>query len=139
LEENKAIPHRIFNEVYNQKKVRLIDDLYHKEFKSTTPPDVINGIDDHKKFVSMILNAFPDIEFKIEDQIAEGDKVVTRFTFTGTHKGEFMGAAPSNKQVSGTGITIHRIADGKAIESWDNFDALGIMQQIGAISLPGKK
>ena len=121
LEENKAIPRRILMEVYNQKRVDLIDEIYHKKFRTYAPPDIIKGTDGLKKFVSMIHNAFPDAQFTIEDQIAEGDKVVTRFTLSGTHKGEFMGATPSGKKITTNGITIHRIANGKAIESWDNF------------------
>jgi steroid delta-isomerase-like uncharacterized protein len=69
----------------------------------------------------------------IEDQVAEGDKVVTRWTATGTHKGELMGIPPSGKKVRVTGIAIDRLEDGKIVESWSSFDQLGMLQQIGAI------
>ena len=73
----------------------------------------------------------------IEDLFAEGDKVVLRFTFHGTHQGEFMGVAPTGKQVTMPGIDIFRIADGKIVELWGQEDVLGMMQQIGAIPGPG--
>ena len=81
--------------------------------------------------------AFPDTHLTIEDQIAEGDKVVTRWTATGTNQGTLMGIPPSGKRVTITGISITRIANGKAVEDWVNFDTLGMLQQIGAIPTPG--
>ena len=91
-EENKAIVRRIFEEVWNQGKLDVIDDIYAADFVDHMPgsPD-IHGPEGFKQFVNMYRTAFPDIKFTIEDQIAEGDKVVNRFTFTGTHKGELMG------------------------------------------------
>ena len=73
----------------------------------------------------------------IEDQIAEDDKVVTRWTMRDTHEGEFRGIAPTGKQISITGIGIFRFSDGKVVESWDNFDQLGMMQQLGDVPPPG--
>ncbi len=77
--------------------------------------------------------AFPDIKFNIECQFGEGEYIVTRFSAEGTNKGEFQGSTPSNKKVKITGNSIHRVKDGKIIEEWTEFDALGLMQQIGAI------
>ena len=80
--------------------------------------------------------AFPDMHVTIEDQIAEGDKVASRLTVSGTHKGDFMGMAPTGKQMMITGIDIVHIKDGKAVERWGNLDDLGLMQQLGAIPPP---
>jgi predicted ester cyclase len=77
--------------------------------------------------------AFSDISITVEDQIAEGDKVVSRWTIRGTHKGEYMGIAPTGKQVTITGISIYRIEKGKIVEDWANSDMLGMLQQLGAI------
>ena len=86
----------------------------------------------------MYRSAFPDMQLTIEDQIAEGDKVVTRWTARGTHQGELMGIPPTGKQATVTGITVGRVANGKFVESWSNFDALGMMQQLGVVPVPGQ-
>jgi len=78
-------------------------------------------------------NAFPDAQWAIEDIIGEGDKVVVRLTFSGTHRGEFMGVAPTNKRVTTTAIFIQRIVSGKLVEEWSNADLLGFFQQLGVI------
>ncbi len=139
IEENKSIPHRYYDEVYNQKNLDVIDEIYNKNVISHISSQEIKGTDGIKEFVSKNLNGFPDIHFSIEDQIAKGDMVVTRWTFTGTHKGEFKGIAPTGKSVTATGITMGKIAKGKIIESWISWDSLGMMQQIGAVSLSGQK
>jgi predicted ester cyclase len=83
------------------------------------------------------LEAFPDIEIVIDDQLAEGDRVANRWRNLGTHTGVFMGIAPTGKRVSFTGISIDRIAGGKVVESWMNWDELGLLRQLGATTLPG--
>ncbi len=84
----------------------------------------------------MYLSAFPDMRVTVEDVIAEADKVVTRWTIRGTHRGELMGIAPTDEQVEIEGITIQRIEGGKIAEEWERYDNLGTMQQIGAIPSP---
>jgi steroid delta-isomerase-like uncharacterized protein len=96
----------------------------------------IVGIEGLAQFASRFRSAHPDLRIKLEDDIAEGDKVVTRWTASGTHQGELMGIAPTGSQVTVIGITIHRIEDGKIVEEWSNWDALGLMQQIGAHPSP---
>jgi predicted ester cyclase len=81
----------------------------------------------------MYLIAFPDAQITIEDQLAEGDTVATRWTGRGAHQGELMGVPPSGKRVEVARVTISRIEGGKIVEEWDNYDALGMMQGIGAI------
>jgi steroid delta-isomerase-like uncharacterized protein len=83
--------------------------------------------------VLMLMPAMPDLKYREEDMIAEGDKVVTRYTARFTHKGTFMGIPPSGKQIVAKGVEIHRIKDGKVVETWDFMDYLGIMTQLGAI------
>jgi predicted ester cyclase len=80
--------------------------------------------------------AFPDLELTIEDQVAEGDEVVTRFTARGTHRGELMGIPPTGRKVVVTGISIDRLVNGKTVESWTNYDVLSMMQQLGIIPMP---
>lgn len=90
------------------------------------------------QFQGVILSAFPDFAPTLEDQIAEGDKVANRLVFHGTHKGDFQGIPPTGKRVTVTAITIERVAGGKIVEHWINFDALGMVQQIGAVPAPGQ-
>jgi len=99
----------------------------------------IHGIKDYKKSISDIFSAFPDIHFTINDMVVEGDKVAVRFTFSGTHKGEFMGVSPTNKKVTMWGIYIDRVAGGKFVESWVRYDTLGLMQQLGLVPTPGRR
>jgi predicted ester cyclase len=88
------------------------------------------------QFQGVILSAFPDFAPTLEDQIAAGDKVANRLVFHGTHKRDFQGIPPTGKRVTVTAITIERVAHGKIVEHWIEFDALGMMQQIGAIPTP---
>ncbi len=86
----------------------------------------------------MYRSAFPDLQATVEDQVAEGDKVASRFTFRGTHRGELAGIPPTGNQVEVTGIVISRIEGGKGAEDWSNYDALGMMQQLGVVPPPGQ-
>jgi len=137
--ENKAIFRRVIEEVWNQRKLEVIEEILATDFVGhmVGSPD-IHGPDGLKQFVSMLLTAFNDIHFTVEDQIAEGDKVVTRWSFTGTHNGEFMGIPPTGVQVKVTGTNISRIAGGKIVEYWCNPDNLGMMQQLGVIPAMGQ-
>jgi steroid delta-isomerase-like uncharacterized protein len=93
----------------------------------------------YKQFGASFRTGFPDLVHTIEDQIAEGEKVVTRVTVTGTNKGEFQGMPATGKQVKITGIAIDRVVNGKIKERWVEFDVMGLMQQLGAIPMPGQK
>lgn len=138
IEENKALVRRWIEEVYNKKNVAVIDEvlapnLIHHDL----PPGMKSGIEGYKQLYSMLLSAFPDYNNTIEDMIAEGEKVVLRFFWTGTHKGEFMGIAPTGKQVTVKVMSMHRIEGGKVVENWGQVDQLGLMQQLGVIPIPG--
>ena len=84
----------------------------------------------------MFREAFPDIEFAVEDELAEGDRVAMRWSAKGTHRGELMGIPPTGNRVETTGMLIYRVSGGKSAEAWVSGDDLGIMQQIGAIPSP---
>ena len=133
-EENKAIPRRLFEEVWNQGKLDVINEIFAADYVGHMPgsPD-IHGPEGYKQFVTMYRTAFQDAKFTVEDQVAEGDKVVTRWSSTSTHKGDFMGIPPTGVQETHTGITIERIAGGKFVETWIKWDALGMLQQLGVI------
>ena len=126
---------RIFNEVWNEKKLSVIDELIAADYAHHDPqsPNVQRGIEGYKQFVNFYLSAFPDIRFTIDDEIEGENLVVTRWTVTGTHLGDMPGLPRTGKPILLTGITIARLSDGKVVESWNNWDALGMMQQLGAI------
>jgi steroid delta-isomerase-like uncharacterized protein len=138
-EENKIIARRSFEEVWNLGNLDTIDVLYTADQVSHgLGIDVPAGTQGLRQFISIYRTAYPDTHFTIEDQIAEGDKVTTRWTAVGTHRGDLMGIAPTGKRVTVTGITINRIENGKIVETWNNFDALGQLQQLGVIPPPGQ-
>ncbi|GAH27056.1 unnamed protein product [marine sediment metagenome] len=93
IEENKSLPRRSYEEIYNQGNLDVADDIYDENFVIHMSPSDLKGTKSIKEYALMLRNAFPDLKFKIEDQIAEGDKVATRWAVTGTHKGEYMGVA----------------------------------------------
>jgi len=136
-EENKANVRRVFEEGWNQGNTAVFDELFAADYLGHDPSGPIHGPEGFKQYYATYRAAFPDTHLTIEDQIAEGDKVVTRWTATGTNQGTLMGIPPSGKRVTITGISITRIANGKAVEDWVNFDTLGMLQQIGAIPTPG--
>ena len=98
----------------------------------------LHGINDFKQLFNMFFNAIPDIHFTLEDLIVAGDKAVVRYTFAGTHKGELMGIAPTNKKVTVSVIEIDHIVGGRLVEGWSKLDTIGFMQQLGVIPTPGK-
>ena len=138
-EENKVLTRRSWVIVSEGNLDTLEDalaEVYAHDVVLHEPDEDVRGIGGLKQFVSMIRSAVPDLRITLEDDIAEGDKVVSRWRAQGTHQGELMGIAPTNNQVMITGITIHRIEEGKIVEEWENWDALGLMQQIGAVPSP---
>ena len=135
-EQNKALSRRGINEVLNQGKLEVIDELLASNntfYDPSLPGGKVIGPEAYKQVVQMYRTAFPDLHFTISDQIADGDKVVTRWTATGTHKGALMGIAPSGKRSTVTGITFEHYKDGKAVEFWSNWDTLGMLQQLGVV------
>jgi steroid delta-isomerase-like uncharacterized protein len=99
----------------------------------------VHGLKDYKQFFGEFYDAFPDQHITLEDIVAEGDKVVTRYSLTGTHKGKYMGIPATNKKVMMSVIEIDRVAGGKVIEEWVRLDTLGFMQQLGVIPKSGKR
>ncbi len=136
-EQNKANDRRLI-EGLNQGNVNVSDELNVPDYVSHEASTTMQGLEAFKQFVSAYLTAFPDLHFTIEDQIAEEDKTTLRYTARGTHRGDLMGIPPTGKQVTVTGIFITRWANGKAEESWLNFDALGMLQQLGVVPAPGQ-
>jgi steroid delta-isomerase-like uncharacterized protein len=141
-EENKAILRRVNDEVFSQGNLDLVDELFAPDYvlhDPGLPGGELRGTEHFKqRWVSMFRTAYPDLQLSVEDQIAEGDKVVARYTGRGTHQGELMGIPPTGNEVSVGGIIISRVSGGRVEEEWNSFDALGMMQQLGVIPPPGQ-
>src|SRR5438309_721284 len=120
-EENKKIARKFF-ELFRKGDVKEIGNLWASNYKFHFPGQPVMSSEESKKVLQQYVDAFPDKVFKVEDQISEGDTVVTRISVTGTHKGNFMGIAATNKKINATGIATHRISNGKIVEEWTEFD-----------------
>ena len=135
-EENKALVHREMEELFNHTgNLDAVEEIVSPNYVSYEPTSgEVRGIEGARQFAANYRQAFPDLENIVEDMVAEGDKVVVRFRARGTHDGETEAfGPPTGKRMDITGITIKRVADGKIAEAWTNFDALGMMQQLGMI------
>ena len=137
-EENKAVVRRGTEEGWNQGNTALFDEFIAADFIGHFPGSPIHGLEGYKQFYADIHSTFPDVHYTIEDEIAEGDMVVSHLTSTGTHQGELRGIPPSDKRVTTTGMVIFRFASGKVAEAWYEYDSLGMLEQIGAFPTPGQ-
>lgn len=137
-ERNKSVGRRLIEQVWNRGNFAVVDELIASDYigHSSTPDSETQGREGYKQFYAALRQAFPDLQVTVEDQIAEGDRVVTRWTARGTHTGNFQGIPPTGKQGDITGITIDRIANGKVVECWTNADDLGLLQLLGALPTP---
>jgi serine phosphatase RsbU (regulator of sigma subunit) len=130
-EQNKAIFRRYLEEAWNQSNLEVIDEIFDR-YISHQPNGSVHerGPQDVKRFVSEFRAAFPDLRLIMEEQIAEGDKVVSRGTIRGTHQGEFRGMAPTDEEMEIPGMAVFRFSEeGKVVESWDSYDQLSLMRQ----------
>lgn len=133
LESNKKIAGQFF-EYFYKGDINQVESLWGSDYHLHFPgrPQTL-GKEESKQLLKEFNTGFPNLKFSCEDQIAEGDLVVTRIIANGTHKGLFQGIPATNKKVTFTGIATHRIVNGKIVEEWAEFDALGMLKQIGAV------
>ncbi len=144
LDENKAIVQRILSEFWIGGNLAVLDELL--------APDCINHEQSNpeqrgkaacKQWANDVRlvnrRGFPDYDITPEDIVAEGDKVVKRWVFQGTHSGEFAGIPPTGKRVTMRGITLYRLAQGRVSEMYWNYDVFGLLQQLGAIPAPDQQ
>ena len=134
-EKNKAAVRRLIEELWNKDNLSVADELFAPayEHNDASTPDVGCGPESEKRRATFYRTAFPDFRLTIRDIIAEGEIVVARWTCRGTHKGDLDGIGPTGKQFNISGVSIVRFADGKMVEGWINWDALGLMQQLGVV------
>jgi steroid delta-isomerase-like uncharacterized protein len=134
--ENKALIRRWFDEVWNQGRQEAIDQLRAPDAVATGLGERnarSEGPEPFKAFFTNLRAALPDLRVRIEDILAEEDKIAVRLSGEGTHRGSGFGVAPSGRRVQVTGITIIRIADGKIVEAWNSLDQLGLLTQLGVV------
>jgi steroid delta-isomerase-like uncharacterized protein len=134
IEQNKAIARR-FVQLWGDGSLDIIDELADPSFSVYYPalPRAIQGGETFKEVIQSFRSAFSNSTCQVKEEIAENDKVVVRWSYSGMHKGEFLGFAGTNKSVNWTGITIYRIVAGKVVEERGEEDYLGFLRQIGAV------
>ena len=132
-EQNKAIVQRYHDELFNKGNLAVADEVFDPNYLNSAfgKLGLPRGPEGFKQYVSMMRTAFPDLHCTIDDIFAVEDKVTTRFTFTGTFKGEMMGITPTGKKFAIMGIIIVRWVDGKEVEAWESMDTLAFYQQLG--------
>ena len=137
-EENKATVRCLFEEIMTGNELAKVDEVFAADYHEQDPGNVVQteGREGVKAEIAGYRSAFSDLSATVEDQLAEGDQVATRFTIRGTHDGELDGVPPSGNRVTITGIAIHRVEDGQIQEAYFNWDTLGLAQQTGALPAP---
>jgi len=138
--DNKAIVRRLYEEVWNKRRLELVDEIISPSHALHDPnlTDSSVGPDAYKRQVSRFISGIPDLHFTIEDIVDEKEKLAVAWTISGTHTGEFMGIPATNKKVYVEGITINHIVDGKIMDSYISWDTFGMMQQLGAVPALGQ-
>ncbi len=133
-EENKALVSRFNEEVFGKRNLAAIDEfITPDQIDHSLPSNLPNTREGTRQAIAMTLKAFPDLNYQVEDMIADGDKVITRYTTRGTQRGPFGPIPPTRKRVAVSGIVVTRIADGKIVEQWGIDDRLAMLQQLGLI------
>ena len=139
-EANKHVVKRLFDELWNQGNLSAADELFAPNYTHHDPatPDFGRGPESERKRASLYRGAYPDVRLLMDHIISEGDTVMARWSCHGTHKGELNGIAPTGRRIDITGISVCRLTGGKIAEAWVQWDALGMMQQLGVIPAQAK-
>lgn len=138
VEDNKAMDLRFANEVLNEHNLDVLSDLVAEDFvEQNPPPGQGPGREGLRQFLAQMFEAFPDLSCRVEDMVAEGDRVAARSTWEGTHRGAFFGVPPTGRSVSVEAWTIDHFRDGKLAEGRKIMDLMGLMQQLGAVPEAG--
>jgi steroid delta-isomerase-like uncharacterized protein len=132
-QQNKTLARRWFEDLFSRGDLDAANEILSADFVDHLSHEDERGLEELRRYVTVYRAAFPDIQDTVVDIVAEGDKVVVRWTSRGTHQGEFMGIAPTGRHVTFTGMRLFRIAENKIAESWVNIDQLGLLEQLGAV------
>lgn len=138
VKANKRIGRLVLEQMWGEGRLELADQLYSDHYVDHVgrgpEPVEVKGVAGIKQAVTSFRNAFPDLSYTVEGQVAEGELIVSRFSARGTHRGTFLGVAPTGRTVTYTGFDMNRVRDGRIIESWVNYDALALLQQLGIVN-----
>jgi steroid delta-isomerase-like uncharacterized protein len=132
-QQNKTLARRWFEDLFSRGDLDAANEILSADFVDHLSHEDERGLEELRRYVTVYRAAFPDIQDTVVDIVAEGDKVIVRWTSRGTHQGEFMGIAPTGRHVTFTGMRLFRIAENKIAESWVNIDQLGLLEQLGAV------
>ncbi len=132
-DEAKALLREVIERVWHRGDIGFIDKAYSPDFAARVPRSDFQGVADYKAYVRETLEGLPDIYFYIKDQYVDGDHLISRFQMTGTHTGEFLGLPPTGRTVDVEGVSIHRFAGFRFLESWTIWDVLGMCHEIGLV------
>lgn len=128
---NKQTVRLLIEEVINKGRLSLLQELIHSNYRYQSPTESMEGMEDLRAFIQAFRSAFPDLYIRIDDQVAEAEKVCTRISMTGTHEGDFIGLPVTGKSVQIQGVILSRFDDGLIIEEWELLDQLTLLQQLG--------
>ncbi len=134
--DNKTLVQQFFDEVVNQRNLAVLAQFVSPNAVNHTVPDGLPQ--EPSQFLGLHLGAFPDLKVTVEDLLVDGDKVVARVSYRGTHQGAFMGIPPTGKQITGMGINIFRITNGKLVEHWGLSDRISALRQLGVVPPAGQ-
>ncbi|MFC4543231.1 ester cyclase [Halosolutus amylolyticus] len=135
MTEISALVRRDPEEIWTEGNLDTIDEIFAEEFVLHDPStdDEPRGRDDYRDYVETYREAFPDVEYEVETVIVEDETAAVRYTACGTHEGEFMGLEPTGDRVSVSGMEMYRVEDGRIVELWTSYDALGLFQELGVL------
>jgi steroid delta-isomerase-like uncharacterized protein len=138
-EQNKAVMYQFFEELFSAGNLSVADDIVARDYINHNPvPGETPGRAGLKAYVVYLRTAFPNLQIHLDEVLTDGDKVITRWTATGTQHGEFAGIPATGKTIRVSAINIHQVVDGQVRAGWLHWDALGLMQQLGAIPMPNQ-
>jgi steroid delta-isomerase-like uncharacterized protein len=137
-EKHETAVRRLIDEAWNKGNLNLIDELLTRDHVNHDPVNPVNGIDGYKNLVKKYRTAFPDLRLEIDEVLSVTDRVVVRWQFTGTHQNTLDGIPATGRHATGPGITISRFQGDRIQETYVTWDALGLMQQLGVVTMPGK-
>jgi predicted ester cyclase len=140
LAANRRIGRQVLIEMWGEGRLELADELYAPDWVDHVgrgpEPDVVRGPEGIKQAIRLFRAAFPDLRYTVEEEMAERDLVMARFSATGTHRGEFLGLGATGRRIGYTGTDVNRIRDGRIVESWVHYDSLGLLEQLGLVTPP---
>ena len=137
-DKNQTVVRRLIDEVWNKGNLKVVDELLTNDHVNNNPMNPVRGLDGTRELVRKYRNAFPDCRLDIDEMFSVADKVVVRWRYSGTHTSQFEGISPTGRHATGPGISIHRFSGDRIQETFTTWDALGMLQQLGVVTLPGK-